>query len=253
MYDLLKVLVAHLLAPLPLMAGLFLLGVVVSLLGHRKLGKGLSVTAALMLVLFSWAPVADRLVFNLEGQYPSIDAWPEADDIQAVVVLGSGWDPDQPWSAVSRLESSSALRLMEGIRLWRQQPETTLIVTGADRREHVRPIAEGYHQAALALGVPSERLLALDWPTDTGQEARAVQSVLDDGARVLLVTSASHMPRSMIHFQQAGLSPMAAPTDYLAHRNQIGTLGYWVPSARHLRKTERAFYEGLGMIATRWE
>jgi uncharacterized SAM-binding protein YcdF (DUF218 family) len=170
-----------------------------------------------------------------------------------LMVAGGGWAPDRPWSSTGRLNDSSALRLMEGIRLWRQQPEGVLVVTGASRLEGVAPVAQGYALAAQMLGVPFERLRVLDWPTDTGQEARAVREALGEGARVLLVTSASHMPRSVVHFQQAGLDPVAAPTHHLAYREAPGSIGYWVPSARHLRKSERAIYEALGLLAARWE
>jgi len=42
------------------------------------------------------------------------------------------------------------------------------------------------------------------------------------------------------------LEPIAAPTHYLAGRDDADKLGYWVPSARHLEKSERAVYEWLG-------
>jgi len=93
----------------------------------------------------------------------------------------------------------------------------------------------------------------MDTPTDTGQEAHAVREALGEGTSLLLVTSASHMPRAMAHFQAVGLAPIAAPTHYLAYREDPDTLGYWVPSSQNLYKIERALHETLGMIATRWE
>ncbi|WP_301271103.1 ElyC/SanA/YdcF family protein [Halomonas sp. Y3] len=54
-------------------------------------------------------------------------------------------------------------------------------------------MARGYVAAAAELGVPEGRLTVLDWPTDTGLEAQAVREALGEGARVVLVTSASHM------------------------------------------------------------
>ncbi|NLY59529.1 MAG: DUF218 domain-containing protein, partial [Gammaproteobacteria bacterium] len=51
--------------------------------------------------------------------------------------------------------------------------------------------------------------------------AYAAAAVLGEGAQVLLVTSASHMPRAMRHFQNAGLRPIAAPTHYLAGRDDL--------------------------------
>ncbi|XKH61820.1 YdcF family protein [Halomonas sediminis] len=90
-------------------------------------------------------------------------------------------------------------------------------------------------------------------PNDTIAEAKAVQALLGEDAQVLLVTSASHMPRAMRHFEVAGLAPVAAPTHFLANRTEGFGLAYWIPSARELRKAERAIYEALGLFAIQWE
>ncbi|MBE0490529.1 MAG: YdcF family protein [Halomonas sp.] len=142
---------------------------------------------------------------------------------------------------------------MEGIRLWRQRPELPLMVSGASRDDDNAAVALGYATAAVALGVPETQLRVLDWPTDTGLEAQAVREALGEGARVVLVTSASHLPRAMQHFRQAGLDPLAAPTHYLTSHPEAGQGRSWVPSAANLRKTERAMYEALGLLAIGWE
>jgi len=196
--------------------------------------------------------VADRLLAPLEQRYPALLQLPSDDSLAAVVVLGGGWQPQAPRSSVGRLNDSSAIRLMEGIRLWRQRPALPLVVSGASRDPDVLPVARGYAVAASELGVPDARLRVLDRPTDTGQEAKAVREALGEGARLVLVTSASHMPRAIRHFQRAGLDPVAAPVHYLT-QPRSGTVVDWVPSAGELRKTERAVYEALGLLAVRWE
>ncbi|MBS9404587.1 YdcF family protein [Halomonas sp. TRM85114] len=253
MYELVKTLAALLLSPLPLVVMFLMMGLAIGWLGWRRLGGTIAGGAVLLLLLASWSPVADRWLGPMEARYPAVDQWLAGEEIRAVVVLGAAWQPDRPWPITSQLNTSSALRLMEGVRLWRQQPEVVLAVTGASRRASDQPVAHGYAEAAREFGVPRERLLVLDTPTDTGQEAQAVREVLGEGTSLLLVTSASHMPRAMAHFQAVGLAPIAAPTHYLAHRGDPDTLAYWVPSSENLRKSERALYETLGMIATRWE
>jgi uncharacterized SAM-binding protein YcdF (DUF218 family) len=148
--------------------------------------------------------------------------------------------------------------LVEGIRLLKLLPNARLLVSGASRDKAIAPVAWGYRDAALALGVAPDQIVVLDTPVDTGGEAKAVKSwVVAQGAnslsssRLILVTSASHIPRAMRHFESAGLHPLAAPTHYLASR---GTgLGYWVPSAENLKKSERAWYELLGLLAVKLE
>lgn len=253
MYDTIKVLASQLLMPLPISLGLMALGLMLMAWRCRRAGVATAAIGLAILVLASWGPVAERLLEPLEARYPALEALPENEGLAAVVVLGGGWRPEAPRSSVSRLSDSSAIRLMEGIRLWRQHPELPLVVTGASRDPDIAPVAWGYAAAAAELGVPEGRLTVLDWPTDTGLEAQAVREALGAGARVVLVTSASHMPRSMRHFRQAGLEPLAAPTHYLTQHDQAGQLRHWVPSASHLRKSERALYEALGLLAVGWE
>lgn len=110
--------------------------------------------------------------------------------------------------------------------------------------------AQGYAEAAVALGVSPEAVVRLDHPLDTAQEARAVAALLGDEP-FLLVTSASHMARSMRHFRYVGLDPLPAPTFHKAGDPPPRRLGHWLPSARHLRKSERALYEYMGLLAYR--
>ena len=252
-YVLLKALVAQLLMPLPLCLLLFGAGVLLRLCLLR-LGNALVVIGVMTLALLSWAPVADRLLSPIEARYPALHDWPHVAPGAAIVVLGGGYQPHQPWVVTGQLSEASANRVLEGLRLWHlSASESLLVVTGASRRNDVEPMARAYGRVARDMSVPDSHLHVLDTPTDTGEEARAVARLLGEDATLLLVTSASHMPRAMAHFQQAGLNPIAAPTHYLALRDDVDTLSYWVPSARHLQKSERAIYEWLGMLAVSWE
>lgn len=250
MYSLVKTLTAILLMPLPLMAITFGIGWVVRKRGRYRLGDNLMVVAVVLLLLAAWAPVADGLLEPLESKYAALMEWPEHSDIDAVVVLGGGWQPEQPWSITGRLSESSGFRLMEGVRLWNQRPGLPLLVSGGGTDPEMT-MAHGYAEAAESLGVPSEQIIKLTSPKDTAEEANEVKALLGDGAQVLLVTSASHMPRAVQHFELVGLKAVAAPTHYLV--KQQSAIAYWIPSARELRKTERAIYEAFGLIAIHWE
>jgi len=175
------------------------------------------------------------------------------EDIAAVVVLGAGWEPDADWPAGTRLNDSAVHRLMEGLRLLEALPDAKLVVSGGSRRADEAPVAQGYAAAAQELGVPAARIVVMDTPTDTAQEAYAVRDFLGTEARFVLVTSASHMRRAVRHFERVGLSPIASPTHYLAGRDGPHRLRYWVPSSDALRKTGRAVYETLGLRALEWD
>ena len=101
--------------------------------------------------------------------------------------------------------------------------------------------------------MPAALLGVLDTPVDTAQEAYAVRDVLADGERFFRVTSASHLRRAVRHFERVGLEPIPAPTGFKTGSERVRTLGYWVPSAGNLRKTERAVHETLGWWALDWD
>lgn len=251
MYETLKGLAAQVLMPLPMMMVAVVVGLALRQFGLRRLGGGLCVMAVGLLVLVSWAPVADRLLEPLEQRYPAMLKPPDA-PVEAIVVLGGGWQPAPEWPVTAQLSETSLPRLMEGLRLWHAQPEALLIVSGGSSEPSEPGVAEGYARAAQALGVPDASLVVLDTTLDTGDEARAIVDRLGEGGRIVLVTSASHMPRAKRHFEAVGLRPLPAPTHYLTGRQSRGWR-YWLPGAEHLAKTERALYEWLGRLAVQWE
>ena len=63
--------------------------------------------------------------------------------------------------------------------------------------------------------------------------------------RVLLVTSALHMPRALACFRAAGVDAVPATTDTRAHEPYSGALD-WIPSASFLGETDLAIKELLG-------
>ncbi len=249
MFAFLKSLVATLIMPVPMALLLVLLGLWIWVRGARRNGFVSGFAGFLLLFLAAWSPVADRLLEPLEHAYQPVLEPSALKDVEAVLVLGAGWEPDLNWPASIRLNHSSVQRLMEGLRLLQGWPEARLVVSGGSGRTGVAPVAQGYAAAAQELGVPLERIVVLDTPTDTAQEAYALREFLGTEARFVLVTSASHMPRAVRHFERAGLMPIPAPTHFHTGRGGPGRFAYWVPSGGALRKTERAIHEYLGLLA----
>ena len=244
----LKGLVATFVMPLPFALLLTVIGLAALGRGYRRAGLGSVITGALVVFLASWGPVADGLLGPLERQHPPVVAVSDNSQTRAVVVLGGGWYPEAPWPVTSQINDSAVVRLMEGIRLYRAVPGARLIATGGNRRGG-DPAAWGYAQAAMQLGVPEGDIVTLDTPEDTAQEAAAVRDLLGAGEGFYLVTSASHMYRAVRHFHTVGLEPTPAPTRHKTARETPDRLGYWVPKAQHLRKTERALYEYMGLLS----
>jgi uncharacterized SAM-binding protein YcdF (DUF218 family) len=64
---------------------------------------------------------------------------------------------------------------------------------------------------------------------------------------LLLVTSASHMPRAHAVFQSRGLEVIAAPTDFQVAAYSQPDILDWIPTAGGLGRTTAALHEYLGI------
>ena len=95
--------------------------------------------------------------------------------------------------------------------------------------------------------MPPGDIITLDQPKDTEEEAVAVKQAIGN-APFLLVTSASHLPRAMIFFQQAGLHPLPAPANQLAIDSPLNPWERAIPSPVWLMHSDRVGYETLGRI-----
>ncbi|WP_414147118.1 envelope biogenesis factor ElyC [Erwinia sp. BNK-24-b] len=245
MFFTLKKAIGGLLMPLPLL--LLLMAVALFLLWFsrwQKIGKIILSSAWLILLLISLQPVADSLLAPLEKEFPT---WRKAQKVNYVVVLGGGYTWNPQWAPGSNMINNSLPRLVEGIRLWRANPGAKMIFTGAAAQGNPVSSAEVTARVAETLGVPGSEIITLDKPRDTSQEAVEVAKVVGS-APFLLVTSASHLPRAMLFFQQQGLHPLPAPANQLAITSPLNPWEKALPSSLWLGHSERAIYETLGRI-----
>jgi len=100
---------------------------------------------------------------------------------------------------------------------------------------------------ALLLGVNKENIILEDASKDTKDQAILIKGILGND-KFVLVTSASHMPRSMALFRKQGMDPIPAPTEHLVKERKNISPGMFFPGASNLRKVERAFHEYLGFL-----
>ncbi|MGI2259767.1 YdcF family protein [Shewanella sp. GXUN23E] len=231
----LKKMVSQLLMPIPLTLLLLLL----ALLLWRRAGKRLVILAMLMLAGLSSTPVSNWLTGTLERQYQVNNA--ALDTGCVVMVLGSGMDDSIP-GPLHQLSSTALARLTEGLRQVSLGPDCMLVTSGWSGEFNRRSFAEVAADAATELGMPPERIIRLPLAKDTIEEAHYLKMEIGD-VPFRLVTSAAHMPRAMTIFDDAGLHPQPAPTDF---RNRSGH--WWVLSADNLQTSQRAIHEWVGRL-----
>src|SRR5262249_5762650 len=153
----------------------------------------------------------------------------EQPQVKYIVVLGGAYGFDQAIPITSWLGGGTMIRLAEGIRLHRQWPESKLIVS-AGRGFDPLPQADAMKGTAEAMGVNSADIGAESVSRDTEESAEMLAPMLGKDPFVL-VTSASHMPRSMGLFRKRGMNPIAAPTDFKTKRTDAYGPGDFFPSS----------------------
>jgi uncharacterized SAM-binding protein YcdF (DUF218 family) len=240
---LLKKLVSMWLMPLPFSCLLIIFGLTLSY-WRAHIGRIIAFAGVSLLMLASWQPFANSVLYPLEHNYPSFNI---EQPVEAVVVLGNCHIVNKDIPPTAQLCGTGLYRLMEGYRIWQANPDAELLLSGYEGDEK-KSYAETVGEIALNLGVPAEKIRLFPQAKDTQEEAEQTAPYLSDKS-FALVTSASHMQRSMNWFEQqniqgSSLEPIAAP----AHFGSPYRIAHWKLESEALLKTERAWYEFLGRV-----
>lgn len=239
----LKKFISALLMPLPFLLILGVSGLLVLwFTRHKFFGSLLIALSFLGLFLSSFQPFTTALLRPLEQENSAFVSTTKP--ISYVMVLGNGQVIDKTFPITSELSQIAIARLVEGIRIHRLYPDSKLILSGysgANRHEisHARLMAH----MAIALGVNKRDILLLENTKDTKEEALQAASIVKN-KEMILVTSASQMSRALYYFHQIGISPIPAPTNFLAS-NQFTR---YTPDASHLMQMEVVIHERLGQL-----
>jgi uncharacterized SAM-binding protein YcdF (DUF218 family) len=215
--------------------------------------------ALLAILLPSNTWVANGLVRSLEDQYLPTTI-PTAD---AVVVLGGSIKPQavpRPWIDVAEAGD----RPIYGAQLYLQGKAPLLILSGGRIKwQGGGSSSESADMAKLveALGVPANVILQDPTSLTTRENAVNVKKIMQERGiqKILLVTSAVHMPRSMAIFKKLGVEAIATPTDFLISNQELkepqdtpqAFILNLFPDSVNLERFTRALKEYVGLVIYR--
>lgn len=131
-----------------------------------------------------------------------------------------------------------------------------MVFTGGWSPWHPSAEPEGREliEYAVDMGVPPEHLLTTGKVVNTSQEAIAIAELLRErkGAhtppRVLLVTSAYHMRRSLLLFESAGLEVTPFRVDFQVSEGRKLSILDFMPKEDTLHQTEKSLREMYGYL-----
>jgi len=213
------------------------------LLAAWKKWRWAALLAAAGLLAASTGVVANALLQPLEDAYParSIGSLPEAD---AVLVLGGIMSPAKEVGFVPEW-AESVERFEAGVLIVQRDKARLLLFTGDTRGSE----GTALQREALERGVPRERTAVIGTVGNTADEAAQLKRYAAQHRlkRVVLVTSAWHLPRAMRLFKNAGVELTPFPVDYRGLPNRQLPYLDWIPNAGSLQKTEMALRECYGM------
>lgn len=187
------------------------------------------------------------LVTPLENLTRPLDGAKDA-GAQAIVVLGAGRIEDAPEYGGNEQPDYIALaRLRYAARLHRETG-LPILVSGGNGTADGR-----YKPKALAMerALREEFAVPVRWmetaSANTAQNAAFSTRILakENIRRILLVTDAMHMPRSVMEFERNGMEVVAAPTVFFGGGTM--SLMMLLPSAENLRRSYYALYEWIGL------
>ena len=203
--------------------------------------------------------VANNLIFSLEKRYPALVDPPSA---EAIVVLGGATRNNEPPRILADLNERGD-RLLYAAKLYKDGAAPKILLSGGRISWTKGNPSEANDMAAILelIGIPPEDLILESRSFNTHENAIFTKEILQEQniKKVLLVTSAAHMPRAIAIFRHENIDVIPAPTDFLvSERNLIehrytsqSRIFSLIPNTQSLDYTTQAMKEYLGTFIYR--
>lgn len=233
-----KKMITFFIEPMGIVVSLFLLGLLFLYTNRYRYAKITLSSSFIVLLLFSSPFISNYLVTTLEDKYPKFDYKTE---VKYIHVLGGGHNTDKTQPISSHLSDASTKRVLEGIIIHKNIPNSIIIFTGYAGKTEI-DTATMNAQLAIALGVLEKNMIVNGDPKDTKEEAIFTKTIVKEEP-FILVSSASHLPRAVTLFQQLGMNPIPAPTYF--KKRDVYT---YLPSTGSLELSRMAVHEYIGTL-----
>ncbi|MGX9392606.1 YdcF family protein [Nitrobacteraceae bacterium UC4446_H13] len=228
-------------------------GVVLWLAGWWRSGRALAVCGVLALLLFGYGPAGNWIMLGLSERFPAWHA--DGRDPDGIVVLGGAIMASESEARGAIELNSAGERVLAMLELARRFPKARIVYSGGSS-DLFPPYIAGSPFAGRLLeefGVARDRIVIEDAARTTFENARRVRDLVQPrpGERWLLVTSASHMPRSIGVFRTVGFDVEAYPVDWRTR----GWRDAFKPFPRlsmGLAQSDTAMHEWAGLIGYWW-
>ncbi len=199
-----------------------IIGLLMALLNNNAWKRRRIIRNTLLIALLFSSP----FIFNTVAKWwePPMISMQSVENHDVAIVLG-GFTRTGLHRVDDRYVASAANpRITTAIELYKLGKVKKILITSGDGavfRLVEEPEADLVKTFLLRIGIPENDILIENKSKNTRENAIFTKQNLDNqypNAKCLLITSASHMPRSLGCFAKAGLSCTAFPTDNKAER-----------------------------------
>jgi uncharacterized SAM-binding protein YcdF (DUF218 family) len=196
--------------------------------------------------LLSTRAGAEMLVAGIGGGFRPIETREDARGADVIVVLSGGGDSYREAGVVFAVPSrNTILRALEGARVFRAIGAKLVIASGGIVYPEInlRPESEMLRDTLVHAGVAADRIVEENGSRTTREQAHMVAMMLEQKGtkKVLLVTSPTHMRRSMAVFRAAGLDPVPAAAPLVS--DQMPPPSWVFPNYAALYLSDVAVYD----------
>lgn len=232
---------------------LILLLLIVGFIFHRvqkkRLARVFYIISFLFFVLTSTHYFPAYIIKKLESRYSTFNLshYPHSKEQVYVHALGGGYTSDSRLEANAKLSWPTLGRLTEAIRIARLFDNSILVLSGTVASGN-ETLASVERRAAILFGFDSTRIITLETPGTTQEEAEAFVKYVGRNVNLILVTDALHLPRGMFFFRERGLNPYPAPTNFFIKMDENPFAFHWLPSVENMLLMDRVWREWLGSV-----
>jgi len=211
---------------------------------RRNLGRLFLSTGFLLLYGLSISPVSSALIAPLERDFQPLNAKLVKADV--IVVLGGG-TRDRSWLGLKPDPAEESLkRVVAAVTLYKALHIPVLLTGGSgDLAQSQLSDADAMARTALDLGVLEKDIRIETMSRNTLESAKAVKGMIKVN-RIVLVTSAFHMKRSVALFRKQGFEVVPAPAGFRSGQRPF-TVFSIIPNADSLSSSSLALAEHLSL------
>jgi uncharacterized SAM-binding protein YcdF (DUF218 family) len=237
--------------PSVLLLVLACIGLALTFTRRLALGQSMLLAGLAGLLAIVALPVDQWALRPLEDRFAPVSRPPQL--VDGIIVLGGAINEYLTADRGRPSLNGSAERMTEFVALARRYPNARLVFTGGSGHLAGEPVSEADGARPLfdSLGLAPARVVFENASRNTYENAVLSRRKLDPivGQTWLLVTSASHMPRSIGVFRRAGWPVLAWPVAYKSAQH-ISLLEQ-VPVGDKITAFDWAVHEWIGLVAYR--